>query len=252
LIEEYPGTAKAAQAQVNIGNIYFYKLYDYVGGWPEYRKVNEENYPNMTYRVGEIESMLRNTNKVRQEIAEHQAFIKESQKTRITKGRKITSYDIYGVRAEQVAHSFVAVGKKWRELKNYPRALEAYRLCVERLPLKLVQAAESRFGIAEIYQDQGRYFEAIDAYEEYIKFHPTDYRRGKAIYNMAICYEALRDFEKAYERYVTYRDTYPDENFYKAAELKVRQYEYDEDQDGFPYYKELIEGTRDTDANDHP
>lgn len=252
LIEEFPGSTKAAQGQVNIGNIYFYKLYDYVNGWGEFREVNSENYPELTYRVSEVESMLRETNKLRQEISEHQAFIRKSQKRKIPKGRKITGYEIYGVLAEQVAQSFVSVGTKWRQLKNYPKAIEAYRMCVARLPMKLIQAAESRFGISEVYQDQGKYLEAIDAYVEYIKFHPTYFRRDQAIYNMAICYEALRDYENAYERYRTYRDTYPEEKFYKAAELKVRQYEYDEDQDGFPYYKEIQAGTSDTDANAHP
>lgn len=131
--------------------------------------------------------------------------------------------------------------------------MNAYRLLIARLPLMLRQVAQGRYTIAEIYQsDLARYLEAIDAYEEYIKYHPTDFRRDEAIYNMAICYEALRDYDKAYDSYKTYRDTYGDGKFYKAAELKVRQWEYDEDQDGFPYYKELIAGTSDTDPNQHP
>lgn len=252
VIDKFPGSEKAAQAQINIGNIYFYKLYDYVGGWPEFLKVNAENYPELRYRVSETESMLREVNKTRQEIVEHQQFIKKSQKTKLIEGRKITGYDIYGARDDQVAQEFVAVGKKWTMLKNYPKALEAYRMTIDRLPMKLQQAADSRYAIGEIYQTLGRYYEAIDGYEEYIKYHPTDFKRATAIYNMAIGYEALRDYEEAYEQYRTYRDTYPDGKFYKAAELKVRQYEYDEDQDGSPYYKELIAGTKDTDANDHP
>ena len=252
VIDRFPGSGKAAQAQVNIGNVYFNRLYDYVGGWPEFLKVNEENYPDLKYRVSEVESMLRAVNKTRQEIAEHQAFIRMSQKTKFIKGRRISGNLLYGIRDAQVAQSFVAVGKKWTMLKNYPKALEAYRMCIDRLPMKLQQAADSRYGIGDIYQKQGSYFEAIDGYSEYIKYHPTDFNRHTAIYNMAICYEALRNYEKSYESYETYRDTYPEEKFYKAAELKVRQYEYDEDQDGFPYYKELIAGTKDTDANDHP
>ena len=252
VIEERPGSDKAAQAQINIGNIYFYKLYDYVGGWPEFLKVNAENYPELRYRVSETESMLREVNKTRQEIVEHQQFIKKSQKTKLIEGRKITGYDIYGARDDQVAQEFVAVGKKWTMLKNYPKALEAYRMTIDRLPMKLQQAADSRYGIGDIYQQLGRYYEAIDGYKDYIKYHPTDFKREAAIYNTAICYEALRDYENAYEQYKTYRDTYDDGKFYKAAELKVRQYEYDEDQDNFPYYRELIAGTKDTDANDHP
>jgi TolA-binding protein len=254
LIEEFPGTSRAAQAQVNIGYVYFYKLYDYTGGWPEFRKVNEQNYPELKFRVSEVEDLLRDTNKVLGEIKEHQAFIKMSQKRKIPRGgRKVLGYDIYGERRDQVAQSLLAVAKKWRRLKNYPKAIEACRMLIDRLPLMLRQAAQARYTIAEIYQlDQRRYLEAVDAYQDYIKSHPTDFRRHEAIYNMAICYESLRDYSEAYENYKTYRDTYPEGQFFKAAELKVRQWEYDEDQDGFPYYKELIAGTSDTDANQHP
>ncbi len=123
---------------------------------------------------------------------------------------------------------------------------------IERLPLLLVQTSESRYGIAEIYQEQGKYLDAVDAYKKFIKYHPSYFKRSAAIYNIAICYESLRDYEEAYDSYKTYADTYPDEKLYKAAELKVRQYEYDEDQDGFPYYKEAAAGTSDTDSNDKP
>ena len=256
LIEEFPGTAKAAQGQVNIGYVYFYKLHDYTGGWPEFRKINEENYPELKFRVSEVEDLLRDTNKTLDEISEQQAFIRLSQKKKIPdKGAAghISGYDIYGARQDQVAQSFLSVGKKWRSLKNSPKATEAYRMLIDRLPLMLRQAAEARYAIAEIYQlDEARYLEAVDAYEEYIKYHPTDFRREEAIYNMAICYESLRDYDSAYESYKIYSDTYDSGKFYKAAELKVRQYAYDEDQDGFPYYKELMAGTSDTNPDEHP
>jgi tetratricopeptide (TPR) repeat protein len=197
--------------------------------------------------------LLRETNKLLGEIRERQAFISKSQKRKIPEGRRVTGYEIYGILRDQVAQSFLAVGKKWRTLKNYPRSIEAYRILIHRLPLMLRQVAEARYSIAEIYHlDEARYLEAIDAYEEYIKYHPTDFRRDEAIYNMAICYESLRDYNKAYDSYKTYRDTYPEGKLFKSAELKVRQWEYDEDQDGFPYYKELIAGTSDTDPNQHP
>lgn len=253
LVEEFPGTPKAAQGQVSIGYIYLNKVYDYTKAWDEFKEVNEKNYPELRFRISEVQDLLRETNKVLGEIREHQAFISMSQKRKIPKVGRISGYEIYGVRQDQVSQSFLAVGKKWTQLRNYPRAIEAYRILIERLPLMLRQVAQARYGIAEIYQlNLGRYFEAIDAYEEYIKYHPTDFRRDEAIYNMAICYESLRDYNMAYESYKTYRDTYSEGKFFKPAELKVRQYEYDEDQDGFPYYKELTAGTSDTDPNQHP
>lgn len=253
LIQEFPGSQKAAQAQVNIGSIFFYKLYDIDTGWKEFLNVNEKNYPDLKFRVAEIQNLLRETNKLRTEINENVAFIKQSQKRKIPEHSRVTGYEIYGVKEDQVAQAFLSVGKKWRELRNYPKAIEAYRMLIHRLALRNREVAQARYGIAEIYQmDLHRYYEAVDAYEEYIKFHPTDFRRDEAVYNLAICYEVLRDYNNAYKYYRAYRDSYPEGKFYKAAELKVRQYEYDEDQDGFAYYKEAAAGTSDTNPNSRP
>jgi TolA-binding protein len=253
LLEEFPGSPKAAQAQINIGYVHLYKTYDYVKAFEELKKINLENYPKLKFRVAEVEDLLRDFNKTQEEINVLWAFIQESQRRKIVPGRKIIGYELYGVKQEQVAQSFVSMAKKFRQLRNYPRAIQAYRMLIERVPLMLRQAAEARYGIAEIYQfDQRRYLEAIDAYDEYIKYHPTDFRRHEADYNKAICYETLRSYESAYLTYRGYRDTYPSGKYFQAAELKVRQYEYDEDQDGFAYYQELEAGTKDTDPNEHP
>lgn len=177
LVERFPKTPKAAQAHFNMGALYFYKLYDLEKGWDAFRHINVENYPDLKYRVSEVETLLRDTNKTRQEIIEHQAFIKESQKKKIPEHGKVSGYEIYGAKREMVAQSFLAIGKKWRQLKNYPKSIEAYRMLIDRLPLMLRQAAQARYAIAEIYQlDLGRYYEAVDGYEEYIKKHPTDFR----------------------------------------------------------------------------
>ena len=253
LIEEFPGSAKAAQAQVNIGYVYFHKMHDYEGGWPEFKEVNAENYPDLKYRVGEVDDLLRDVNKTLIEIREHRDFIRRSQKRKIPKNRDVSGYEIYSVKQDQVAQSFLAIAKKWRYLKNYPRSLEAYQMLIDRLPLMLNQAAEARYGIAEMYHlDQSRYFEAVDAYKGFIKYHPTYFRREEASYNMAICYESLRQYAEAYDTYKAYRDTYPEGKYFKQSELKVRQYEFDEDGDGFPYYKEAAAGTSDTDSNSRP
>ncbi|HGJ65445.1 TPA: tetratricopeptide repeat protein [bacterium] len=252
LAQEFPGSSRAAQGQIEIGYIYLYKLYDYDTAFKEFAKVNLQNYPDLKFRVSEIEDLRRNVNKTLGEIAGLVAFIKDSQKRKIPEGRKVTGYDIYGVKEDQVAQSFVAVAIKWRSLKNYPKALEAYRMQLDRLPLQLSSSAESRYGIAEIHLERHEYMEAIDAFNEFIAKNPTYYRRPEAVYNMAICYEALRQYEKAYEYYKTYSVTYPEGERIKAVGLKVRQYEFDEDQDGFPLYKELDAGTSDTDPNSRP
>ena len=252
LISEFPGSSKAAQGQSEIGYIYLYKLYNYDVAFKEFAKINQKSYPDLKFRVSEIEDLRRNVNKTLLEISGLVTFIKESQKMKIPKVRKVTGYAIYGVKEDQVAQAFVAIGIKWRSLKNYPEAMKAYRMELDRLPLQQSSSAESRFGIAEIYLEEQQYMEAIDAFNEYIAKNPTYFRRPEAVYSMAICYESLRQYNKAYEYYKTYKDTYPDKEKFQAAELKVRQYEYDEDQDGFPLWQELMAGTSDTDPNAHP
>jgi TolA-binding protein len=252
LISEFPGSSKSAQAQVEIGYIHLYKLYNYDIAFKEFAKVNLATYPELKFRVSEIEDLRRSVNKTLLEISEQIAFIKGAQKTKILKGRNVSGYDIYGAKEDQVAQAFVAVAVKWRSLKNYPKALESYHMQLDRLPLLLSSSAESRYGIGEIHLDEQNYMEAIDAFDEFIARNPTYYRRPEAVFNVAICYESLRQYEKAYEYYKIYKDTYPEGARFKAAELKVRQYEYDEDQDGFPLYKELAAGTSDTDPNSRP
>jgi tetratricopeptide (TPR) repeat protein len=249
---EFPGSSKAAQGQIEIGYIYLYGLYNYDQAFKEFGKVSLENYPTLKFRVSEIEDLKRSVNKTRTEIGDQVLFIKQSQKMKIPKGQKVSGYSIYGMKQDQVAQSLINVALKWRSLKNYPEALKAYRMLLDRLSLQQSSAAEARFGIGEMYMGQDRYIDAIDAFNEFISKNPTYFRRPEATFNMAICYESLRQYDKAYEYYKTYRDTYKDKENFKTAELKVRQYEYDEDQDGFPFYKELMEGTSDTDPNSHP
>ena len=166
VIEKFPGTLKAAQAQFNIGNIYLYKTYDYTKAFEELKKVNEENYPGLDFLAKEAEDTLRNFNMISKEIEKHQELIRKLQKKKIEPG-KITGYDIYGRRIEPAREAFLAIGRKWRQLKNYPRAIKAYRITIERLPLHLGVSSEARYTIAEIYQlDQGRYVEAIESLPE--------------------------------------------------------------------------------------
>ena len=259
VVDEFPGTEKAAQAQISIGNIYFYRLYDYEGGWPEFQKVNAENYPELPQHVKEAEGLLRETNRLLQEIAKQYDFIKDARER-----EKLAWKGYAGIQLPpevrnmqgQIAESRRAIVRRWRQLRNYPKALEAYRILIERNPFALPQAAEARYGIAEIYRELGRYPEAVDAYNEYINLHPTIFRWHEAVYNVAMCYENIRDYGKAYEMYKIYSDAYaleyPELKLPQTVKLKLREYGKDEDQDGFPRYMELMEGTSDTDPNEHP
>jgi tetratricopeptide (TPR) repeat protein len=229
VIEDYPGTPKAAQAQANVGYIYLYKTYDYKKAFEELKKVNEENYPGSGLLAKEAEDSLRKFNKISQEIKKYQQVIRGAQKKKIRPGKAVGHEvrSIYsGVIIDTVGEAHLAIGRKWRQLKNYPRAIKIYKQLIERMPLHLRRCEEARYSIAEIYQlDQGRYVEAIDAYHEYLLMHPTSFRRGEAVYSMALCYEVLKMYDEVYERYKEYCDNYPEGKLVSPARRKMRQYE---------------------------
>jgi len=253
VVDEFPRTEKAAQAQINIGNIYFYRLYDYARGWPEFKKINAENYPSLPRRIAEVEELLRETNRLRQKINRNLSLIRKSQKERRPISRRAKGYEVYGgVTGNDVAVAYMTVAKAWRQLRNYPKVLEVYRIFISRFPLVLSQAAEARYGVGEVYQEWDRYLEAVNAYKVYIRLHPTDNRRHEAIYNVARSYEIMEDYEDAYKMYKKYCDTYPEASLLQTAKLKLQEYEADKDQDGFPHYMELMAGTADTDPNEYP
>ena len=112
--------------------------------------------------------------------------------------------------------------------------------------------ADSLYQIGLLYQDSGDYERAIEAYDNLFKKAPESGRRDEAIYRQAVCYEAIRDFNDAYEGYKTYMSLGEDKEFYRQAEQKVRQMEYDGDKDGYPFYQEQEAGTSDEDPNDYP
>lgn len=226
VIERFPGTPKAAQAQFSIGNVYLYKTYDYTKAFEELKKVNEENYPGLDFLAKEAEDSLRDFNKTSKEIEECQELIRKSEKKKIEPGKRARGYDIYGARDDLVGQAFLAIGTKWRLLKNYPRAIKAYRITIERLPTNIGVASKARYTIVEIYQlDQGRYVEAIEAYQEYIYMHPESFRHEAAVHNLAVCYETLEMYDEAYEKYKEYCLGHPEGKSFRAAHSKVRQYE---------------------------
>jgi hypothetical protein len=68
---------------------------------------------------------------------------------------------------------------------------------------------------------------------EYINLHPTDFRWHEVVYNVAMCYETMRDYGKAYEMYKIYSDAYalryPGLKLPQTVKLKLREYGKDED-----------------------
>ena len=71
-------------------------------------------------------------------------------------------------------------------------------------------------------------------------------------YLQAVCYREIREFTKAYEGFKDYMSLGSEKDYYQEAEQIVRQFETDEDGDGYKFYIEQEAGTSDRDPNDYP
>ena len=256
MVEEFPEHSKAAQAQFQIGNIYFYTLHDYKGGWPAYVAVAEK-FPD-SYEASQAGTLLKQTAEVLTEIS----FLKdeidkfrnkkavEYQKT----GRKITPADMWVMGySDQVVQNFQQIAGNWEKLRNYPLAIDAYQTLARDLSHKKFAAADALFRIGSLYQQNGDYERAIQAYQNLFENAPESVWRNEAVYQQAVCYRSIREFGSAYEGFKAYMSiTKGDTPYLREAEQIVRQYELDQDEDGYKFYEEQEAGTSDQDASSHP
>lgn len=257
LVKEFPKYGKAAQSQYQIGNIYFYKLYDYEGGWPHYRKLIED-YPD-SFEADKAAKLLKETentlNNIQQDMKDVDKYASKKALEYRERGRDVSSGEIYGVFADRVAQDYTNIAKGWIDLKNYPNAIRAYEELAKELSVKKFESAEALFQVAKLYQQDGQYQNAIKAYDKLFERNPESPRRNEAIYKQAVCYQAISEWEKAYKGFKTYLG-FPkdqtDEDLYREAKQKTRLMEMDQDGDGFMSYQEQEASTSDRDANDHP
>lgn len=247
---------KAARSQFQIGNIYFYRLYDYASGWPEYSTVYEK-YPK-SFEADQAGTLLKKAKNALDGIHTDQEYVRSKRKEKASEfmkaGRRVNPNELYGVYAEQVAQTYLNIAQTWERdpLRNLPHAVDNYRLLVDELWNQAFIASDGMFQIGRLYQDDGDYEQAIGAYDELFERFPQSFRRGEAVYNQAVCYETMREFETAYEQYKAAESLGDATAFYRAAEQKVRQFEQDEDKDGFKFYQEQQAGTSDKDPNSRP
>ena len=208
LVEEFPEHSKSPQAQFQIGNVYFYTLFDYQGGWPAYVGVTEK-FPD-SYEASQAGTLLKQTAEILTEIN----FLKdEIDKFRNKKpvepeknGRKIKSADMWvEAYSDQVVQNFQQIASNWRKLRNYPRAINAYKTLARDLSHKKFAAADALFRTAELFQQNGDYERAIEAYGAMLELAPESVWRNEAIYQQAVCYHSIREFEAAYEGFKLYR-----------------------------------------------
>jgi len=249
VVTEFPEHPQTPQAQFAIGNIYFYKLYDYKRGWPEFVAVKKQ-FPE-SYEAKTVHTLLLKADKALKEIHQEIESIKSHTNPYRHGSRGGPTWSRY--KEEQVSQSYLNIASLWRtELKNYPNAIAAYKELFTELPLLYFIASDAVYQTAKLYQDMGEYEQAIAMYDKLFERYPQSCWRDEGVYNQALCYETIQEYDKAYKMYKAYLSFGKDKEFYRAVEHKVRQLEIDEDEDGFMFYQERKAGTSDIDPNLHP
>ncbi|MCY3741768.1 MAG: tetratricopeptide repeat protein [Candidatus Poribacteria bacterium] len=207
LVEEFPEHSKAAQAQFQVGNVYFYTLYDYQGGWSAYVGVTEK-FPD-SYEASQVGTLLKQTADTLTEINflkdEIDKFRNKKAVEEKKKGRKIAPADMWVEEySDQVVQNFQQIASNWQKLRNYPRAINAYKTLARDLSHKKFAAADALYRTGELFQQNGDYERAIEAYDNLFEFAPESVWRNEAIYQQAVCYRAIGELEAASEGFKLY------------------------------------------------
>ena len=254
MVDEFPDYEKAPAALTKIGEIHFYNLYDYRSGWPAYNRVIEM-YPD-SYDATKAIRLLEETDRTLTEIAQNQAEIKRYRRKKAMgyeTTRQVLPNERYGGRyVDIVVQCFQYIGRRWEELRNFPNAIVAYRTLVDQHSYKKFAAADARYQIGRIYQLNGQLDQAIEAYQDLFDNNPDSEWRSEGIYQQAVCYRDIWEFTKAYLGFRAYMNLGRDAEYYREAEQIIRDFDMDEDGDGYEFDVEQEAGTSDQDPNDHP
>ena len=238
VVDRFPDLEKAPAALTKIGEIYFYRWYDYQGGWPVYMKVIEM-YPD-SYEKTEAERLLKETDRTLTEIAQNHAEIKRYRRKKAMEYEKtepvILPNERYGGRyVDIVVLCLQYIGRRWEDLRNYPSAIAAYRTLVDEPPQKEFAAADARYQIGRIYQLNGQLDQAIEAYQDLFDNNPDSEWRSEGIYQQAVCYRDIWEFTKAYLRFRAYMNLGRNAEYYQEVEQIIRDFDMDEGGDGYEF-----------------
>ena len=208
MIEEFPEHPKAPQAQFQVGNVYFYTLFDYRGGCTAFVGVTEK-FPD-SYEASQAETLLKQTNEILVEISFLMDEIDQFRSKKAVKyqktGRKITSADMWVMGySDQVVQNFQQIGGNWEKLRNFPRAINAYKTLSRDLSHKKFASADAMYRTGALYQQNGEYERAIEAYDNLFENAPESVWRNEAVYQQAVCYRSIREFGAASEGFKAYK-----------------------------------------------
>lgn len=258
MANEFSNHGKAVQAQYQVGNIYFYKLYDYTnsGGWGAFIAVVQK-FPD-TFEAKQVTDMLKRTEILLTEIKQFQDEIQQIKSKKAVEFEKLGRYVLPSERWQQgkvdlVVQNFQDIARNWGKLRNFPNAIETYKVLVRDVSHKKYAVSDALYQIGKLYQESGEFERAIQAFDNLLEEAPESTWRDEAVYQQAVCYRSIREFGNAYEGFKTYMSLTKDNAIYlREAEQIVRQYELDQDQDGYKFYVEQESGTSDQDPNSHP
>ncbi len=257
LISQFPEYKLTPQVQFQIGNIYFYRLHDYSnsGGWSAFVKVIED-YPE-SFEAREAETLLKKSSRTLTQIAQEMELI-ESYKSKKAfdyrgTGRYVPSTELWKMGySDHAVQAYQEIARGWEKMRNYTYAIAAYDKLVEYVSHRKFAVADALFQAGGLYQKNGELERAIDAYDRLFEKAPESTWRAEAVYNQAVCYQSIREFNEAYRGFKAYMSLGDDGKYYREAEQRVRQFELDQDGDGYKFYKEQEAGTSDQDADDYP
>ena len=258
LSAEFPEHDKAVQAQYQVGNIYFYKLYDYTnsGGWGAFVAV-AERFPD-TYEAGQVKKELNKAKDLLTEIKYLQDEIQRNRRKTAVEFEKLGRYVLPSEKwlegkTDLVVQSFQQIANNWKKLRNYPNAIETYKVLIRDLSHKKYAVADAFFQVGALYQQSAQYERAIQAFDDLLENTPQSTWLNESVYQQAVCYRSIREFGSAYKGFKTYISLAKgDRPYLREAEQIIRQYELDQDQDGYLFYQELENGTSDQDPNSQP
>ncbi len=258
MVSEFPEHEKAVQAQLQVGNLYFYELFDYTnaGGWGAYVAVAQK-FPD-TFEAKQVIIELNKTEALLKEIKGLQDEIQRNKSKKAMEYEKLGRYVLPSEKwiqgkADLIVQNYQQIANNWEKLRNYPNAIETNKAIVRDLSHKKFAVADSLYKIGSLYQQSGEYERAIQAFEDLLQNAAESTWRNECVYQQAVCYRAIREFRAAYEGFKAYMSiTKGDTPHFREAEQIVRQYELDQDEDGYMFYEEQEAGTSDQDPNSHP
>ena len=262
LAAEYPDHELAPRSQFKVGNVYFYKLYDYSnkGGWGAFVKVAQDFEGSFESKQAEtlLKKSAHTLTGIKQDQDDINKYTNKKAMAMRKMGRYVTPDKLYqmGFR-DRIVQNYQNIAAGWQKMENFPNAVFCYKELAYNLRGNAFAVSDALYQIGRLYQLDGQLENAISGYETLFEIAPQSIWRDECVYQQAVCYRGIREFELAYEGFKTYMSLAGSNSieklrYYREADQQVRQMEQDQDEDGFMFYQEQESGTSDRDPDDNP